>query len=131
MEGEEYQDVLGLRAMALHLYQHAVVISELLVGAKDEDTWNRWHQRWVLPAERARRVLVPGYPAWLRASRIIARLSGMGRISPGAIKPGFYNDCLLAASAREDGLVLVTHNTSDFDLIKEAEPGLRAVAPFP
>lgn len=119
------------RAMAPHIYQHAVVVSELVVGARDAATWSRWYERWVLPAERVGRVLVPGYATWLRASKIISRLSGMGRIGPGRVKPGFYNDCLLAASAREHGHVVVTHNQGDFDLIALVEPGFRAVRPFP
>jgi predicted nucleic acid-binding protein len=119
------------RTMAPRIYQHAVVVSELLVGAKDESTWTRWHERWVQPAERVRRVLVPQYTTWLRASRIISRLSQAGKISPGGVKPGFLNDCLLAASAREHGVVVVTHNKDDFDLIELVEPGPLAVPPFP
>lgn len=33
------------RTMAPHIYQHAVVVSEILVGARDEATWKRWHER--------------------------------------------------------------------------------------
>lgn len=119
------------RRMAPHLYQHAVVVSELLVGARDEATWRRWHERWVAPAERVRRILVPDYGAWLRASRIISRLAETGRISVGGVRPSFYNDCLLAATAREHGHVIVTHNREDFDLIALVEPAVRAVPPFP
>ena len=119
------------RAMAPHLWQHAVVVSELLVGAKDEAAWRRWHERWVLPAERVQRVIVPGYGAWLRASRIISRLVEAGWLSAGGIKPGFYNDCLLAATAREEGHAIVTHNRDDFHLIGRVEPGLRIERPFP
>jgi predicted nucleic acid-binding protein len=119
------------RAMAPHIYQHAVVVSELLVGARSEQTWRRWHARWVLPAERLRRVLVPSYTSWLRASRILARLAEQEHITPGQVKPGFYNDCLLAASSREEGAIVVTHNRADFDLIARAEPGLRTAPPFP
>jgi len=119
------------RQMAPHIYQHAVVVSELLVGAKDEEPWQRWHERWVVPAERVRRVLVPEYGSWLRASKIISRLSERGYISPGGMKPGFHNDCLLAASARENGAVLITYNEGDFELIRSVEPELRIDAPFP
>lgn len=119
------------RVMAPHLWQHAVVISELLVGARDEAAWERWHERWVMPAERVRRVVVPGYGDWLRASRIVSRLSEEGWISVGDIRPGFYNDCLLAATARSQGHVIVTHNRGDFDLIARVEPGLRTAAPLP
>jgi predicted nucleic acid-binding protein len=119
------------RAMAPHLWQHAVVISELLVGAKDEATWKRWHERWVLPAERVHRVVVPGYGSWLRASRIISRLAQDGWISIGSLKPSFYNDCLLAATARDHGHVIITHNEADFNLIGRVESGVHTAPPFP
>lgn len=119
------------RAMAPHLWQHAVVVSELLVGAKDEATWGRWHDRWVVPAERVRRIVVPGYGDWLRASRIISKLTESGWISVGGVKSSFYNDCLLAATARDHGHVIVTHNHEDFDLIGRVESQLRTVPPFP
>lgn len=119
------------RAMAPHIHQHAVVVSELLVGAGSAAAWDRWHERWIVPAERVGRVITPSYGTWLRASRIIARLSGAGEISVGGVQPKFYNDCLLAASGRTDGFVIVTHNRSDFDRIRVVEPGLRVVAPLP
>lgn len=119
------------RRMAPHLYQHAVVVSELLVGARDEQTWRRWHARWVLPAERVHRILVPDHAAWLRASRIVSRLAETGRISAGGVNPSFFNDCLLAASAREQGFTLVSHNPRDYELIARVEPAARAVLPFP
>jgi predicted nucleic acid-binding protein len=119
------------RVMAPRLYQHAVVVAELLVGAPDAAAWRRWHERWVLPAERVGRVLVPDRPAWLRASRIVVRLAENGAIERGRVKAGFFNDCLLAASAREQGFTLVTWNRADFDMISRVEPALRAVTPFP
>ncbi len=119
------------RRMAPHIYQHAVVASELLVGAKDEATRERWHERWVAPAERLGRVLVPRYGAWLRAGRIITRLAQAGHLTPGGVKPGFYNDCLLAATSREEGHAIVTHNRGDFELIARVEPGVRWLPPFP
>lgn len=119
------------RAMAPYVHQHVVVISELLVGAGDAEIWDRWYQRWIVPAERVGRVLSPSYGTWLHASRIIARLAGAGEISVGGVRANFYNDCLLAASARADGFVVVTHNRSDFDRIRLVEPDLRVTAPFP
>lgn len=119
------------RAMAPHLWQHAVVVSELLTGARDEATWRRWHERWVLPAERVHRVVVPGYDAWLRASRIISRLAEHGWISLGGLRPSFHNDCLIAATAKDHGLVIVTHNEADFKMIGQVESGVRTAPPFP
>jgi len=117
--------------MTPQLWQHAVVVSELLVGARDEAAWERWRERWIRPAERVRRVIVPDFGDWLRASCILSRLSEGGWISLGGIRPGFCNDCLLAATARIHGHVIVTHNREDFDLSARVEPGGRAVPPFP
>lgn len=119
------------RRMAPHIHQHSVVVSELLVGAGDEETWRRWHERWVAPAERIGRVVIPGHGAWLRASRIVARLAELGEIRRGAVKPSFYNDCLLAATAREEGHAIVTHNRADFERIALVEPSVRVFPPFP
>jgi predicted nucleic acid-binding protein len=119
------------RNMAPNIWQHSVVVSELLVGAKDEETWQRWHERWVMPAERVRRVFAPDYGVWLRASRIVSRLTETGRISVGGVKPSFYNDCLLAANSREHRYVIVTHNREDFELIALEEPAVRISPPFP
>jgi predicted nucleic acid-binding protein len=119
------------RRRAPQVWQHSVVISELLVGARDEATWTRWHERWVVPAERVGRIVVPDHGAWLRASLIISRLAARGSISVGGVRPGFYNDCLLAATARKHGYVIVTHNRDDFELIRTVEPGLRTARPFP
>ena len=118
------------RGMAPYLYQHAVVVAELLAGARTAAAWSRWHERWVLPAERVRRVLVPTYGSWHRASRIVARLAEAGTLG-GSVPAGFFNDCLLAATARELGHAIVTHNLRDFERIGSVEPGLRVYAPFP
>jgi predicted nucleic acid-binding protein len=119
------------RRMAPHIYQHAVVVAEILVGAADVATWQRWRQRWIEPAERLKRIFVPGRAAWLRASRIVARLAEAGEIRPGNVGTGFFNDCLLAATAREEGFTLVTHNRRDFERIVRVEPEVRYVPPFP
>ncbi len=119
------------RSLAPRIHQHAVVIAELLVGARDEVAWQRWHRRWVVPAERVSRVLVPSYAAWRRASQILSRLAQRGWISPGGVKPSFFNDCLLAASMREHGHRIVTHNRADFELIARVEPAAAPLSPFP
>jgi predicted nucleic acid-binding protein len=54
-----------------------------------------------------------------------------GRVSPGAFARSFLNDCLIAASARDEGFTLVTRNLRDFDLVSEVEPGFRFVEPWP
>ena len=119
------------RRMAPHIHLHSVVIAELLVGAGTRRTWDRWRERWVRPAERVGRIIVPGYGAWLRASRIISTLLETKRLTAGVVKPGFFNDCLLAATARELGHSIVTHNLKDFELIASVEHGVRVLPALP
>ena len=45
-----------------------------------------------------------------------------GLASPGGFGRSFFNDCVIAASAREHGFVLVTRNAADSERIAEVEP---------
>lgn len=75
--------------------------------------------------------MTPSHHTWLRAALIIARLVEGRQMSPGGFTRSFLNDCLIAASAREQGFILVTRNTRDFELITQVEPGLRYIPPWP
>jgi predicted nucleic acid-binding protein len=119
------------RRMAPFIYLHAVVMAELLVGSRDEAVLARWRQAWVEPAERVGRIITPRAGTWERAARLVVRLVRKTRVSPGALPPGFLNDCLLAASAREEGLTIVTHNAADFARIREADPAVRYLTRLP
>lgn len=119
------------RQMAPHLYMHAVVMAELLAGARDEATLDLWRERWIAPAERVSRVVSTGAAVWIHAARLLVRLREAGHVTGSAMPRGFLNDCLLAASARADGFIIVTHNQRDFELIARVEPGLAFTAPFP
>ena len=119
------------RRVGPQLYQHSVVIAEILVGARDRAAWQRWYERWVAPAERVGRIVTPGGSAWLRASEIVMKLTEAGLLGAGRMKGSFFNDCLLAASSREVGITIVTHNLEDFGLIEGVEPGMEFTPPFP
>ncbi len=117
------------RRMAPYIYQHAVVVAELLAGARDAATLERWHERWIAPAERLGRIITPTYGAWTRAARVVSRLVELRLLTTA--RPGFFNDCLLAASALEQGFTIVTHNATDFRRIARVEKQLSFVAPLP
>jgi predicted nucleic acid-binding protein len=119
------------RRVAPSLYQHSVVAAELLAGARTAAVYAAWHERWVAPAERVRRVIMPTAGSWLRAARLVVRLTERKLRPPGVAPAGFFNDCLLAATAVEHGFTLVTHNTRDFALLGRVEPALRWVRPLP
>lgn len=112
------------------LWLHAVVAAEVLAGAGDELTWRRWRARWMAPAEAVRRVITPRYSSWIRATRIISRLVAANGISR-PVKQSFLRDCLIAATARETGHAIVTHNRADYETIAGVEPGLEILPVLP
>ncbi len=109
-------------AFAPFVHLHSVVAEEMLAGALHPALERRTQERFIAPFEAVRRVVIPGHATWKRAGQMIARLVRDKKLSPGGIGRGFVNDCLLAASAREHGFVLITDNTRDFDLIRTVEP---------
>lgn len=100
------------------IYLHSVVAQELLAGAVRPDQGRRIRAEFVRPFEAVGRVLTPTHRSWKRAGEIIARLVRAKALSPGGFARSFINDCLLAASAREHGFVLVSRNERDFELIR-------------
>jgi predicted nucleic acid-binding protein len=107
------------------------VAQEILAGARNEKDYQEYHRDWVAPFEELGRIVTPAHTTWLRAALIIARLAERGSISRGGFSRSFLNDCLIAASLREHGLILVTRNMEDFRLIGSVESGVRSVPPWP
>lgn len=115
-------------------YLHAIVVQELLIGAVDRKRGRLIHGSYVRPFEQRGRIITPGYAAWRRSGEVIAALVQKKLLSPGGFARSFLNDVLLAVSCRDEGLVLVTANTADFELIRQVErfefvPPWPAVAP--
>jgi predicted nucleic acid-binding protein len=113
---------------AIHL--HAVVAQEMIAGAMDARRENLIHESLVKPFERRRRVVTPSFATWKRAGSIMAHLVQKKMMAPGGFSRSFVDDCLLAASCRDEGLVLITANASDFALIKRVEE-VEVVGPWP
>lgn len=118
------------RACAPFVYLHSVVAGELLAGAASPDLERRTLRHLVAPFEATGRLVTPGHAAWRRAGGIVARLVREKRLSPNGVPRSFLNDCLIAASARDHGLTVVTDNLRDFELIRTVEP-VEAVPPWP
>jgi predicted nucleic acid-binding protein len=133
IRGDEANAALAAfqRQFAPLLFQHSTVAQEVLAGALDEAAHRRYHEIWVEPFEDLGRVITPDHGAWVRAALIMTRLVEGGSMRPGGFSRGFLNDCLIAASARAHGFVLITRDTSDFERIRRVEPGLRVEAPWP
>ena len=119
------------RRFAPFLFQHSTVAQEILAGAQSQASYREYYEDWVAPFEALGRVITPSHEAWGRATLIIVRLVEQGKKSPGGFSRSFLNDCLIAASAREHGFVLVTRNTADFGLIAHVEVRLRYAPPWP
>lgn len=112
------------------LYMHSVVAAELLAGAVHPDLEHRTQTRFIAPFEATGRVITASHEAWKRAGRTIAQLVRTGKLSPAGVARSFMNDCLIAASARENGFTLITENARDFEMIKRVLP-LDFVPPWP
>ena len=119
------------RRCAPFLFQHSTIAQEILAGARDEADYREYREDWVAPFEDLGRVITPSHTTWMRAALIVARLVERGGLSPGGFSRGFLNDCLIAASARDHGFILVTRNTADFALISQVERGIRYAPPWP
>lgn len=119
------------RRFAPFLFQHSTIAQELLAGARDEAGYREYHEDWVAPFEDLGRIITPVHSTWTRAALIMARLVGAGHRSPGGFSRSFLNDCLIAASARDEGFILVTRNEADFELIRRVEPRVEIAAPWP
>lgn len=112
------------------IYLHAVVAQELLAGAVDARRGKWIEERLIRPFEKRGRVVTPRFGTWKRAGGILSHLVREKRMSPGGFGRSFVNDCLLGASCREDGFVLITWNVRDFELIQGMER-FEVSAPWP
>lgn len=119
------------RRFAPFLFQHSTVAQEILAGARAETEYRDYHEDWIAPFEGLGRVITPGHESWMRAALIMVRLVETGKMSPGGFTLSFLNDCLIAATAREHGFILVTSNTTDFALIRQVEARLEYAPPWP
>lgn len=117
-------------AAAPYIYLHSVVAAELVAGAFKPQLEQRTFEAFIEPHHDTGRVITPTHATWLRASQIIVKLVRARRLDPKGVPRSFFNDCLIAASAREHGFTIITRNTADFQLIGSVEP-VEAVLPWP
>ena len=117
-------------AFAPSLYMHAVVAQELLAGSANRRARRSVERDLILPFEKRGRVITPTYRSWKRSGEIVAALVERKRLARRGIPHSFMNDALLAASCREEGVVVVTRNDRDFSRIALVEP-LSYMGPWP
>ena len=104
------------------LFLHSVVALELLAGATSPAMEARTRRAFLDPLKRRRRVITPSHDAYERAASIVATQLRRRQLSADGLTRSYLNDCLIAASAREHGFVLVTLNERDFARIAKVEP---------
>lgn len=112
------------------VHLHSIVALEVLAGALNPDLERKTQERFIAPFERRGRVVTPTHGAYKRTAGALARLVREKKIQPDGIKRSFLNDCLIAASARDQGFTLVTDNLEDFRLISGILP-IEFIPPWP
>jgi predicted nucleic acid-binding protein len=98
-------------------YLSSVVLHELLVGATSLARSREIRESVAEPFRRTRRVFTPTADAWETAADAIAAMARREKRELKSLPKSLVNDYLLAASCLESGLVLVTHNSADFEQI--------------
>jgi predicted nucleic acid-binding protein len=102
------------------IYFSSVVAEELLAGVHTPGMKKLVYEL-INPFEKAKRMLVPSHDNWKTTGDILARLF----LKYPRFKrklAALTNDCLLAASARSNGVFVHTRNRSDFLLIQSLHP---------
>lgn len=94
-----------------------VVAHELLVGAGDRTRERSVEGGLVEPFRTRKRLHVPARQTWEMAADIDRRLRKRRDLDSKLGTRSFFNDMLLAASARELGAVILTENANDFSII--------------
>lgn len=99
-------------------YLSSVVLHELLVGATSVARSREIREAVAEPFRRTRRVFTPSADAWEIAADAIAAMARREKRELRSLPKSLVNDYLLAASCRESGFVLVTHNSADFEEVR-------------
>jgi predicted nucleic acid-binding protein len=106
-------------------YYSSVVLFELMTACNDMREFRAYQMVWNI-ADKEGLLIVPNEKDWLQASRISFNLSQERKQQSGGkapklsakVKQEILVDCLLAASAAREGIILLTLNHKDFDYIK-------------
>lgn len=121
---DHLEALLGFLAWALPAtYVSAVVAHELAAGASTARQRALLEHQLLGPFERRGRIVAPSTAAWRRAGQIV-----QGRRRPNTASA--LNDLLLAVSAREMGLSVITRD-ADFSRLGRVVKGLAVAPPFP
>jgi predicted nucleic acid-binding protein len=108
----------------------AVVVHKLLVGATTVANERSFRRGIVEPFRLRQRFHVPARQTWDLATKIDRRLRKQRNLQSKLRTRGFFNDMMIAASAREIGAVIVTENREDFGIISDVVD-IHYIEPWP
>ena len=108
----------------------AVVVQELVAGARTREQARELEAAILRPFERRGRVFAPSTLAFRESGRLLAELASREGWPSVPSNPSLANDALLAASCREQGCTLVTSD-KDFDRFLPSLGRWRPVKPWP
>lgn len=134
---DAFRDETFGKALAVFLEQalpttflSAVVVQELVAGARTREQVRALESSILRPFERRRRVFAPSSLAFRESGRLLAELARREGWAAIHSNPSLANDALLAASCREQGVTLVTSD-GDFDRFRPFLGRWRHVKPWP
>ncbi|HEX9937285.1 MAG TPA: type II toxin-antitoxin system VapC family toxin [Longimicrobium sp.] len=104
-------------AFAPRCYLSSVVLHELLFGANTPEKARQLHSDVAAPFVRTSRIVTPSHRAWATAGEALSRIAKEEHMDRKAFPKSLVADALLAASCRENGITLITSNTTDFERI--------------
>jgi predicted nucleic acid-binding protein len=105
-------------------------MQELAAGGRTSDAARDLQQGVFEPFERRRRVFAPSAAAFVESGRVLAAVAAREGWQSVDENPSLLNDALIAASCREQGIILVTKD-SDFKRLAPLLKGFRHIAPWP
>jgi predicted nucleic acid-binding protein len=97
----------------------AVVASEVLIGALTPDRERAFRRGILEPFQARRRLHVPTWSTWDRATSVDRRMRRKAAFHGRLERRSFFQDILIACSARDLGATVVTLNVRDFQAIAE------------
>jgi predicted nucleic acid-binding protein len=115
--GEEFR-AFHRRALP-GLILSAVVASEVLIGALTPDRERAFRRGILEPFQARRRLHVPTWSTWDRATSVDRRMRRKPAWHGRLERRSFFQDILIACSARDLGATVITLNARDFEAIAE------------
>jgi predicted nucleic acid-binding protein len=134
---ETFRDASAKAAMRAFLklahpytFLSAVVMQELAAGVRTREQERQLDETVFAPFTRCDRVFAPSREAFLRSGELLASVAKREGWPDACEKPSLLNDALIAASCRERGITLITHD-NDYRRFRPFLKQWIAVAPWP